>query len=49
MEQMKEKSDEDCVKILIGNKVDLAVTFMVDRGQGGQFRISQATSRPLWY
>ena len=34
MERIKEKSDEDCVKILIGNKVDLAVTFMVDSRAG---------------
>lgn len=25
MEQIKEKSDENCVKILLGNKVDLPV------------------------
>jgi hypothetical protein len=29
MEQIKEKSDEDCIKILLGNKIDIGVSSVV--------------------
>ena len=33
MEQIKEKSDEDCVKVLLGNKIDLPVNNGLSKGR----------------